>query len=67
MDISRTTLKRAGQLVGYFVLGLVGTGAIALGLLYVFQPIQTVIYDLVYLSARRESDNASTIHRRWQA
>ena len=32
MDISRTTLKRAGQLVGYFVLGLVGTGAIALGL-----------------------------------
>lgn len=49
MDISRTTLKRAGQLVGYFVLGLVGTGAIALGLLYVSQPIQTVIYDLVYL------------------
>lgn len=49
MDISRTTLKRAGQLVGYFVLGLVGTGAIAFGLLYVSQPIQTVIYDLVYL------------------
>jgi lipoate-protein ligase B len=40
MDISRTTFKCAGQLVGYFVLGLVGTGAIVLGLLYVFQPIQ---------------------------
>lgn len=49
MGISQTTLKRAGRLIGYFVMGLVGTAAIVLGLLYVFQSIQTVIYDLVYL------------------
>lgn len=49
MDTSIPTLKRIGTVAAYLVLGVVGTAAVALGLLYTLQPIQRVVYDAFYL------------------
>lgn len=46
---SRETLKRVGTVAGYFVLGMIGTAAVALVLLNLLQPVQGVVYDLFYL------------------
>ncbi|MFB6295019.1 MAG: hypothetical protein ABEI97_04620, partial [Candidatus Nanohaloarchaea archaeon] len=49
MDLSTPTLKRIGTIAAYLVLGVVGTAAVALGLLYTLQPVQQVVYEVFYL------------------
>lgn len=49
MDVSRTTLNRAGTTVAYVTLGAVGTAAMALAVLVATQPLQTAIYDALSL------------------
>lgn len=49
MHVSTPTLKRIGTITTYLVLGVVGTAAVALGSLYILQPVQRVIYTLFYL------------------
>lgn len=49
MDVSTPTLERIGTTVGYLVLGVVGTAAVALSVLYTLQPVQPVIYESFYL------------------
>lgn len=49
MDLSIPSLERIGKTVGYLVLGIVGTTAVALALLYALQPIQPVVYEAFYL------------------
>lgn len=47
--LSGVTLRRVGVLLGYGVLGVVGTAAVALVVLNVSEPVQAVVYDLFYL------------------
>ncbi|MFB6195116.1 MAG: hypothetical protein ABEI80_03020 [Haloplanus sp.] len=42
-------LERAARATAYGLLGLLVTGVVAVGLLYPTRPVQSVIYDLVYL------------------
>jgi len=49
MNLSTLSLKRAGTILGYGVLGVVGTAAIALVVLNLSQPVQAIVYDLFYL------------------
>lgn len=49
MDLSTPTLKRAGTTLGYGVLGVVVTAAVALAVLNLSTPIQASVYDLFYL------------------
>lgn len=50
-DSSSTTLVRVGILAGDVLLGVVGTAVSAIALLFLTQPIQTVIYNAVYMPA----------------
>lgn len=49
MDHSRLPLNRAIGLLGYGLLGTVTTGLVGLVVLNLAEPIQAVVYDLVYL------------------
>jgi hypothetical protein len=49
MTISAPTLKQAATTAAYLGLGMVGTATVSLGVLYVAQPIQPVVYELFYL------------------
>lgn len=49
MDVSTPTLKQAGTTLGYGVLGVVVTAAVALVILNIANPVQVVVYDLFYL------------------
>lgn len=46
---STPSLRRVAKAVAYGLLGAVGTGVLALALLYLTQPVQAMIYDAVYL------------------
>lgn len=49
MHVSTPSLERIGTVVAYVLVGVIGTAAVALGVLYTLQPIQRVIYNLLYL------------------
>lgn len=49
MELPRAALRRVASIVGYLALGFVGTAGTALALLYVTRPVQTLLYDAVYL------------------
>jgi hypothetical protein len=49
MPLLTPTLKRAGATLGYGVLGALVTGAVALVVLNVVEPVQAAVYDLFYL------------------
>jgi hypothetical protein len=46
---SHETLRRVGMLLGYGLLGVVSTAAVALVVLNVMNPLQAVVYDVFYL------------------
>lgn len=49
MNRSGITLERAARTAGYLLLGALSTAAVALASLYASRPVQTLVYDLVYL------------------
>lgn len=49
MVVSRSTLERLGSIAAYLLVGIAGTAGVALGTLYVGQPMQRLIYRAFYL------------------
>lgn len=55
--LSGVTLRQVGVVVGYGVLGVVVTAAVALVVLNLVNPVQAVVYDLFYLRLGPKSDS----------
>lgn len=58
---TRDRLERVGRTVGYLLLGLLGTAAVALGLLWVTTPVQSVLYRALYLALGPSDATATAI------
>lgn len=60
----RETLKRIGRAAAFLLLGVVGTGGVALVGLYLLQPVQEVIYNAFYLQVgpSESTETAILVH-----